>query len=143
MPVNDYSVGRDVTVNINTPTGSLRLSTITGFQSMPNVEKGEVKGLDGKRRPLVFPNGWNGKFDVARQDDTLDAYWAQVEANYYAGQDIGKGTVTETITEANGAVSQYKYLGCIFILEQAGDWKGNSDVPQVLSFEAQQRVKVA
>lgn len=143
MPVNGYSVGRDVTVNINTSTGPLRLSTITGFTSKPNIEKKDVRGLDGIRRPLVFPDGWNGQFDVSRQDSTLDDFWATVEANYYAGQGIPGATITETITEPDGSVNQYRYLGAILFLDDAGDWKGNEAVNQRLSFEAQQRIKVA
>lgn len=141
--INGYSVGRDITVNINTPNGPLRLSTITGFSSKPNTEKREVRGLDGIRRPLVFPDGWNGSFTVERQDSTLDDFWALIEANYYAGQGIPNATITETVSEPDGSVNQYKYLGVIFILTAAGDWKGNETVAQTLEFEAEQRVKVA
>lgn len=141
--INGYSVGRDITLNINTPSGLLRLSTITNFKASPNTEKHQIRGLDGIRRPLVFPDGWNGSFEVARRDATLDQFWAQIESNYYAGSGIPGATITETINNPDGTVSQFRYTGVVLILEDAGDWRGNEAVMQRLSFEAEQRIQVS
>ena len=141
--VNGYSVGRDITVNINTASGPLRLTSITGFSAKPNKEEKQIRLLSGRRISLFFPDGWGGQFDVARQDSTLDDYQAQVEADYYSGLGIPTASITETITEPDGSVSQYRYIGVILYLEDAGDWKGNESVNQRLAFQAEQRIKVA
>jgi len=142
MPLNGFSVGRDVSLNINTSTGTLNLSLITSFKSRQQVVKKSIKGLDGKTRTLKFPNGWAGSFDVERQDATLDDYIAQDEANYYAGQDNPTITITETITEVDGSVSQYQYKNCTLTLSDAGDKKGDDTIKQSLEFESEQRLKL-
>lgn len=141
--VNGYSVGRDITLNINTANGPLRLDGITNFNSKPNKEEKQIRLLNGRRITLMFPDGWSGDFEVARQDSTLDDFQASLEAGYYAGQGIPGATITETITEPNGSVSQYRHIGVILYLEDAGKWGGNESVNQRLTFQSEQRIKVA
>jgi hypothetical protein len=142
MPLNGFTIGRDLSVNIQTPNGALPLSLITKFTAKPDITDVKVKGLDGRTRHLTFPDGWSGSFEVERQDSTLDDFFASQEANYYAGFDLTGSTITETITEASGVVSQYQFVGVIFKLDDAGDWEGDKTVKQKLSFVAEQRIKL-
>ncbi len=143
MPINGFSVGRDVTLNVITPGGPIPFGLVTKFSSKPVVSEAKVKGLDGVTRHVRFPDGWQGSFDCERQDSTLDDYFAQIEANYYAGLDEKPCTITETITETTGAITQYRYIGVLFKLDDAGEWEGDKTVKQRLSFVAEQRIKVA
>lgn len=143
MPLNGFTVGRDVTINIRTSTGSLTIPLITEFSKQQKVVTKNVKGLDGKTRSVKFPNGWAGKLDAERQDSTLDDYIAQEEANYYAGQDNPNITITETITEVDGSVSQYQYQGVSLTLSDGGTAKGDDTMKQTLDWEATQRVKLS
>lgn len=143
MPVNGFSVGRDVSLNINTPVGIQRFSLISGFDAKPEVSTQKVKGLDGLVRNVIFHDGWTGSLDIERQDSTLDDYWAQIEADYFAGFNSGAATITETITEVDGSVSQFRFEGVVLKLDDAGNWKGDSTVKQKLSFMASRRIKVA
>lgn len=143
MPVNSFSVGRDVALTIVTASGPLNLNLITGFQSSPEMAEVKVKGLDGVTRHVRFHDGWRGGFDVERADSKVDDYFAQIEANYYAGINEQPATLTETITEVNGAVSQYRYLNVLLSLTDAGKWMGDQTVKQKLSFVASQRQKIA
>ncbi|MFX8844608.1 hypothetical protein ABTM93_19195, partial [Acinetobacter baumannii] len=83
MPNNGFSVGRDVSLAIVTSAGPLRLSLITNFNSKPLTKEQSIKGLDGITRFVRFPDGWQGGFDVERQDSTVDDYFGQLEANYF------------------------------------------------------------
>lgn len=143
MPQNGFTVGRDVSLDIIGPTGPLRLSLITAFSSKPDINDQRIKGLDGITRHVRFPDGWSGSFSIERQDSTLDDYWAQMEANYYAGLSEQPMTITETITEVSGAVSQYRYLQVLLRLDDAGNYSGDATVKQQVSFVAARRVKVA
>lgn len=143
MPINGFSVGRDVTLTIVTASGPLNLSLVTGFQSAPTIAEVKVKGLDGITRHVRMPDGWTGSFNVERQDSTVDDYFAQLEANYYAGINEQPATITETITEVNGSVSQYRYLNVLLKLDDAGSWAGDQTVKQKLSFVAARRNKIA
>jgi len=142
MPINGFSVGRDVALDIVGASGPLRFSLITKFTSKPTTKDQTVKGLDGITRPVRFFDGWTGGFDIERQDSTVDDYFSGLEANYYAGINEGSVTITETITEVSGSITQYRYLGVLLKLEDAGDWAGDATVKQKLSFVASRRVKV-
>lgn len=143
MPNNSFSVGRDVSLDIVGPTGPLRFSLITDFNSRQEAKTQMVKGLDGISRPVRFFDGWTGGFDLERQDSTVDDYFAQLEANYYAGLNEASVSITETITEVSGAVTQYRYLGTLLKLDDAGNKSGDATIKQKLSFMASRRVKVA
>lgn len=143
MPVNNFSVGRDISLTIVTASGPLNLNLITGFRSKPEMAEVKVKGLDGLTRHARFYDGWTGGFDIERQDSTVDDYFAQLEANYYQGINEQPATITETISEPNGAVTQYRYMQVLLKLDNAGEWKGDSTVKQQISFIAAQRRKIA
>lgn len=143
MPLNSFSVGRDVTLTIVTASGPLNLNLITGFQSSPEMGEVKVKGLDGITRHARFFDGWRGRFNVERADSTVDDYFAQLEANYYAGVNEQPAQITETITEVSGAVSQFRYLNVLLKLDDAGNWAGDQTVKQTISFVAAQRQKIA
>ncbi len=143
MPINNFSVGRDVSLDVVTPDGPLPFGLITKFTAKPDITDKKIKGIDGITRHVRFPDGWSGVFDVERQDSTLDDYFASLEANYYAGMNELSCTITETIQEVSGAVSQFRYVGVLLKLDDAGDWAGDETVKQKLSFVASRRLKVA
>jgi hypothetical protein len=142
MPVNGYSVGRDLTLNINTQTGALIVRKITRFQSKQETRELKVMGLDGITDHAILPDCWGGDMDVERRDSVLDDYFAQLEADYYAGLNLAQSTITETIREANGKISQYRYTGVQFKLASAGEWSGADTVKQRLDWVASRRIKV-
>jgi hypothetical protein len=143
MPLNSFSVGRDVALDIVTPTGPIRFNLITKFMSKQDITDKKIKGIDGITRHLRFPDGWSGSFDVERQDATADKYFAQVEANYYAGQNEVPCTITETITEPDGSVSQWRYVNVLLKYADAGEWKGDDSVKQKIDFVAARRLQVS
>lgn len=143
MPVNNFSVGRDVSLDIVGPSGPIRFSLITNFNSKQASKENTVKGIDGITRPVRFFDGWTGSFSVERQDSTVDDYFTQLENNYYAGINEGSVTITETITEPNGAITQYRYTGVLLKLDDAGSWAADNTVKQSISFMASRRLKVA
>ena len=74
MPINNFSVGRDVSLDITGPQGPLRFNLITNFNSKQATKEQAVMGLDGITRPVRFFDGWTGGFDIERQDSTIDDY---------------------------------------------------------------------
>jgi hypothetical protein len=145
MPVNSQSIGKDVSLDIYTSRGPLNVpaAAITNFTSQPQTTSTASKGLDGVTRNAVFPDGWQGTFEIDRLNDSIDAWWAQYEADYYAGVNLTGGTITETIAEPNGSVSQYRYTGVVLNFTNAGSRQGNQLIKQTLSFMASRRLKVS
>lgn len=142
MSVNGFSVGNDITVAINTATGPLVMNLITSFKRKQDTTTQKIKGMDGVTRHVRFQDGWAGSFNVERTDGTLDAYFAQQEANFYAGINEGAGIITETIREPNGSISQYRYTGVLLSYDDAGDSEGDKTIKQVVGFVASRRLKV-
>lgn len=143
MPLNGFSVGRDISTSIQTPSGLLDLPGLTKFTSKPETTDKKVKLINGRTKHLIFPDGWVGSFEVERMNGDIDDYFAAQEANYFAGQNLLPSSITETITEPDGSTSQYQYTGVILRLDDAGDWAGDETIKQKISFMAETRIKVA
>jgi hypothetical protein len=143
MPLNNFSIGKDTVLDIVGAFGTVeRFSLITNFDAKQGTQQVKVVGMDGVTRFLELPDGWSGTLDIERQDDTLDAYIAQFEEAYYNGQNIQAASITETVSEPDGSLSQYRYTGVMFKLDDAGPRAGNASVKQKLSFAASRRLKV-
>lgn len=143
MPNQGFTIGKDVSLVINTSSGIQHFSLITKFNSTPVVGEQKVVGLDGIIRHVKFHEGWKGSFEIDRQDSNLDLYWAQVEDDYHSGRNQDVATITETIQETDGSVTQFRYEGVVPQLEDAGDKAGNKVVTQKLSFLASRRIAIA
>lgn len=142
MPINNFSVGRDVSVTIVTASGPLSFNLVTDFKSKQDETKTRIKGMDGKTRWVRFFDGWTGSFAIERRDSTPDDYFAQLEANYYAGINEQACSITEIISEPNGALTQYRYFGVLLSFDDAGSWAGDATVKQSISFVCERRIKV-
>jgi hypothetical protein len=143
MPINNMSIGKDVSVVIITPTGALNIpaAAITSFSVQPVTDNESRMGMDGVMRSLVTPTGWKGAFDVDRMNSSIEDWWASVEAAYFAGQNVPSGTITETITNPDGSISQYRYTGVVFDLNDLGAREPSKVIKQKLGFMASRRVK--
>lgn len=142
MPQNGYSVGRDISLNVMTPSGQLVINRITGFDCKQETSKTKVKRLDGINDSLRFFEGWSGSFSVERADSIVEDYFVQLEENYYAGLNEQPATILETITNPDGSTSQYRYERVILSLDDAGNWQGDATVKIKVSFEAARKRQV-
>lgn len=144
MPANGFTVGKDVTLVIVTPSGPLNLPvTTTGFEARPQYNKVRSVCMDGVNRGFNAPTGWEGSIKLDRSNPVVDDFFAQQEAGYYAGLNTLTGMINETIVEANGSVSQYRYTDVLLSYDEAGNKSGDAKVPQTIGFFASKRLKVA
>ena len=140
-----HNTGRDVSVDIITPYGAIQLDPdmIDDFHPQPVTVNQKFKGLSGNPMHEVIPDGHRGSFSVRRKDSTLDDWWARFEADYYAGVKLPVSTITETITNVDGSVSQFRYTGVVFDIEDLGQRKADQAIVAKLNFQASRRSKVA
>lgn len=141
MPNGGLSVGRDITLRFNFLSGPLEFptSSIESFEAKPMAPLKNYVALDGLLQPVLFHEGWDISISIARKSNLLDQFWALQEAEYYAGTPQPGGTITETIQEANGSISQYLYTNFVIKLDNAGMWKGNEFVIQTLIGQASRK----
>lgn len=143
MPQNGYSIGRDITLNLVTSSGTLQVTGITSFKSKQETTEEKVKQINGTVDNVRFFEGWSGTFMIERKDATLDQYFCQIEQDYFAGIQDGYVTITETITEQNGNVSQFRYRKVLLKLDDAGEWAGDKTVKRSMSFVASRKINVS
>ena len=143
MPMNGFNVGRDITLNIVGWDGAIMdFSLLTSFDRKQATHHVQVKGIDGIVRHLEIPDGWSGSLDYERQDSKIDTYFAGLEQAYYDGVNIKGATITETIVDSDGSVSQFRYTGVMFKLDDAGAAKGDDTIKEKISWSASRRLKV-
>lgn len=144
MPAQEFNIGRDVTLDIIDPVqGPLRFKLMTSFDGTPKYKSLESNPLDGVPRFAEIPAGHEIVFEFDRADSRADDYFCAQEENYFAGRAIPNASITETVTEVNGAISQYRYTGVALSLTKSGPWKGDSLVGQGIKGLASRKRKIA
>ena len=144
MPINNQSLGKDLSFTITTANGNLAVSVSATSYSTKEITK-ELKSEPMGSPPIhaYLPNGWQITIKLDRRDPTVDRYFAQREADYWAGVNLVPGTILENIREADGSVSQYQYTGVVLKYDDAGDWKSDSFVSITLTGMASRRLQLA
>jgi hypothetical protein len=143
MPVNNFTVGRDVSLVINGPNGQITINGITDFSAKPLTTTLKSKPLNGIPQFGYIPDGWELSFKLDRMDTGIDEFWAAFEAGYYNGNNQAAGTVNESIQEVDGSISKWRYTGFVMKLDSAGDFSGDKKVEQTLSGMASQKIQVS
>lgn len=146
MPINGFTVGRDVTVTLAGPGGTtivIPASEVTHFEKRPLRREDWSRPLNSPPIPLYQPDGWRGQVGIDRQDASLDTFQANLEAQFWAGQNILSGWILETVTETNGTQTQYRYDDVMYWVEDPGMATADRRVQQRLDFCAGTRKRVA
>jgi hypothetical protein len=143
MPINGYSVGRDLTLTIMVNGAPIRFRGITGFRKKQDVDETKIVKIDGVTDHVIFQKGWSGSFDLERQSADLDIYFAQVEQDYYSGITALPASIHETIQEVNRSITQWALTKVLLKYDDAGDWTGDKTIKQAVSFLATRRIRTA
>lgn len=142
MPVNGFNVGSDVAIDINTARGTLRASIRTGFSAKQITKDVESEGADGVNRYATLPAGWEGSLDFDRANGVLDDYFAAREADYFGGLVSDTITITQTVTNPDGSINQYRFVGVCLKFDDSGESGGQKTIRQKVSWKASRRIKV-
>lgn len=143
MPLDGLTSGIDHKVSFIDSSGVLQFATIESFTSKEDATTDKKISMDGVVRHPKFHQGWSGSFSLQRSSNFMDSYIAQQEARYNLGLDQIPVTITETITEENGSLSQYQYTRAVLTLEDAGNYSGTEIAVQKVGFVAARKLRVA
>ena len=129
MPANGLSTGIDTKIYFSDANGVQQFALLESFEASENSVIVKIQ-CDGVTKFTKFHKGWKGTFTFQRNSDVLDSYIAL--------QEVGQlpGTITETIIEVDGSVSQYSYSNVVLVLADGGTWSGTDIVTQKFSFNA-------
>jgi hypothetical protein len=136
MAINTLSVGRDITLNIHSPSGEINIPTVISFTCKPKPDVRSSVAMNGNVLFAPIPLGYAGSIVIDRTSPALQQIWTAYENAYYGGQNLLASTITETIKEADGTVTQWIATGVMFDAQDFGDWMGNDIVKQTLNFNA-------
>lgn len=136
MAINNLSIGRDITLNIHSSNGEIVIPTVISFTCKPTPDVRTSVAMNGNVLYATIPQGYSGSIDIDRTSPALEAFWTAYETAYYAGQNLLANTITVTINEANGTVSQWIASGVMFDAQDFGNWTGSDIVKQTLNFRA-------
>ena len=143
MAIGPFNTGRDVVLDVMTPTGPLRLpTTVTDWEAKPKYKTIESIALSGENNHANVPIGWTGTIGLDRTDNVVGDFFVQLEALYYSGVNIGYATILETISESNGATTQYRYTKVALRLEEGGKFVGDDRVQVKIGFDASRKIKL-
>lgn len=141
---NQFNIGRDgFQITIMGSAGPMSFNILVEFDTKPQYKDVKVEGIDGITRSRHLPNGHTGTLMFDRADSALSDYFVQQEANFFSSLNPDQITITQTISEGNGAISQYQYTYVDLWEEEDGSWKGLDKVPQKVSFYAARKIKVS
>lgn len=142
MPLTAFSVGRDTQLVVMGPSGRIDLTHVTAFESHQLTQPVRVSRIDGTHLGADLPKGWEGSFEIERGNSALEDFIATCEQQYYNGARANPGTMYQYVTETDGSTSTYQYDNVSFRLANAGTWKGDSSVKQILEFFASRRQRI-
>ena len=142
MPLDGLTSGIDNKITITDLNGVQQFAILENFTAKEDAPVDKVVAMDGNVRHPKFHQGWSGSFTIERNGPFQDAYFAQQEASYYLGADQIPATITQTITENNGTVSQWQFSQVVLTFEDAGNYSGTEIVKQNVSFMASRRFQL-
>jgi hypothetical protein len=137
-----FSVGRDCQVVVLGAYGRVDLEHVTGFEARQHTASVRVDRIDGTTLGAELPKGWEGTFDLERGNSAAEDFIAQLEADFFAGNNPSAGTLYQYISEIDGSTSTYQFSNVVFKLANAGLWRGDASVKQRLEFFASTRVRM-
>ena len=124
-------------------TGKLvTFGAITGFSAESQTKQITSEPLNGPPQFAETFNGWKGQVDLDRTSPAVDIFFQALEDNYWNGVNTLQGVITETITEKDGSLTQWKYTGVAFKYGDAGKWKAQEKVAIRIEWMASRRQRV-
>ncbi len=139
-----FNVGRDVSLSLVRPGGQLlKPVNMTDFKFRQITVDLKSRPVSGPPLHAYLPDGWEGSMVYDRSDSVLDNYLATLESNFYSSLGLEQLTITETVREVNGSISQYRFDNVAVRLEDGGSWKADSTVAITLGWMASTRTRVA
>jgi hypothetical protein len=145
MGVNSFNIGRDGSqISIfDSVLGKLTFNGMISFDSKARTKELESEQITGGTIFRFVPNGHEGSFEFDRQDSSVEAAFAQYEANFYAQLPPPTATITQTITELDGSITQFQYIGVQLNLTDAGSWKGLDKVNPKVGWKASKKIPLS
>lgn len=145
MIAGGFNIGKEASLDLVHPKlGIIPFGLLTNFSSRPLKNRLQSTPITngGRSQFRIVYFGWEGAFEIDRSDGIPDALIALLEENFYNGEPETYFMITETISNPDGSIDQYRFRGVVIEPEDAGNWKADEKVMIKLNFAATLRQKV-
>ena len=143
MPIAGYSVGRDIQLSIVWNGQNYPLTQLASFDARQVTKEVTADDITtGFEHQVNILQRWEGSLRYERTGGGIDRFIAAYEQAYFQGQNVLNATMGVQITEPSGAVQKWKFLGVIFVMEDAGKFDLQDIVRQTLRFRSRERVVI-
>lgn len=143
MSAKPFNIGRDCRVVLVYNGTRIDLPTVTGFQAQQRTSAISSSPLNDMPMFYDVPNGWNGHFSFQRDSSGADDLFAAIESGFWAAGTVLLGSIYQYVTECDGSLSTYEYVGASIQLSDAGHYQSEMLVTQAISFSARARNRVS
>ena len=137
-----YTIGRNCQLVLLWNGTRVDLSDVTGFTANQEVKHQRADPLNSTPVEFTTPSGWRGEFLVDRGNSAVDDLIAAIESAFWSSGTINSGTIYQYVTEPDGSLSTYEFVGVSLVLTSAGSYQADVIVKQKIGFFASQRVKL-
>lgn len=138
---NTYTIGRNCQVVLFWNGTRIDLRDVTGFTANQEVRHQRADPLNSMPVEFTTPAGWRGQFEVDRGNSAIDDLVASIESAFWSAGSIGSGTIYQYVTETDGTLSTYEFVGVSLVLANAGSYQSDNIVKQAIGFFSSQRVR--
>src|SRR5258708_4322210 len=129
--INGRNIGRDVTLVVTLPSGTINLNISTNFKSSQKTDARESRPINGPPIMIDIPAGWEGSFEFDRADSSADDFIAAQELGYFNGTGLVSSDIFETIPNAtDNTISTFHYTGVTWHYQNAGEKKADDVIKQ-------------
>ena len=137
-----YTIGRNCQLVLLWNGTRVDVSDVTGFNASKEVKHQRADPLNSTPVEFTTPSGWRGEFLVDRGNSAVDDLIAAIESAFWSNGTINSGTIYQYVTEPDGSLSTYEFIGVSLVLTSAGSYQADIIVKQKIGFFASQRVKL-
>lgn len=143
MPIQNgsdsFNVGRDVRLKVIGPDGDLDIQHVMNFDQKPEYADLKVDPISGKPMFGSLEKGWTGSFEVTRSNRALDRFFDDSAKRWHNNGIYQASTVYAFISESDGSTTTLAFTNCALKFDDAGNYSGDKEVRQKVSFMASTR----
>ncbi|GBQ46064.1 hypothetical protein ACM0P6_02120 [Komagataeibacter sucrofermentans] len=143
MSLKPFNIGRDCRVVLVYNGSRIDLPTVTGFNAAQRTHQLESNPLNDM--PLFYdvPGGWGGQFSFQRDGSGADDLFAAIESGFWSAGTVILGSIYQYVTECDGSLSTYEFIGASLRLSDAGRYQSETLVTQTITFTARARNRIS
>ncbi|GCE82505.1 hypothetical protein [Komagataeibacter diospyri] len=143
MSAKPFNIGRDCRVVLVYDGSRVDLPTITGFTVQQRTHQLTSNPLNDMPMFYDVPGGWSGQFTFQRDGAGADDLFTAIESGFWSAGTVVLGSIYQYLTECDGSLSTYEFVGASLQLSDAGHYQSEMLVSQTITFAARARNRIS